>query len=583
MENILYELTAGTLNQKYDKIINCRVVKPPHEKKGFYGADFFLDKRKGLKYKHKDPDKDFLDYKRVHGDDVFLYKDWDKHKIWILDGETFTPITPEWFPADDNSPKKMVIGRWPHGQLKTSGVVSKPELGSGWVEFPDLPGYSAGYVKFGVWPATNIQPWDYILFTSGSLKGVVNRVYLFDGNAYIIGTTARGTMPEVWDTFDVYTKTGKTIIIGHKEWVSMIVLNGKNPVKTISLMRTQQPVIDITNYDNNIFALTENYLYFSRSNLDSNTNFYPLDNFQIDEGQSLFPTGKSLMVFANTNKMFASANSTLNTIGYVGYDIDYEADPYSKKSYIFTDNSVQVMQKDKELMSLNINQTNGTAFNVEATNALPNSRGLFEDIEGWEFVASAHDRFISYIHRKDGKSTIFEWDKQLEHWLIHTFDREIYNIYDKYVVSEDGIAVYDGYLDDERPFEQEVNFSYNPLMIIGMPLYMRTIMGLIDTPVNLDLDWSYNIGSRLEKDNIKVSKYLFDNTRHDKRDDMDDLIEEHPDEEHDGCIVALQHPIMRSGRYFAFNYHWYNRFCIWPSIIYYNRFRPLVNETEGLK
>lgn len=92
-------------------------------------------------------------------------------------------------------------------------------------------------------------------------------------------------------------------------------------------------------------------------------------------------------------------------------------------------------------------------------------------------------------------------------------------------------------------------------MIIGMPLYMRTIMGLIDTPVNLDLDWSYNIGSRLEKDNIKVSKYLFDNTRHDKRDDMDDLIEEHPDEEHDGCIVALQHPIMRSGRYFAFNYH----------------------------
>nr|DAV49603.1 MAG TPA: hypothetical protein [Bacteriophage sp.] len=33
MENILYELTAGTLNQKYDKIINCRVVKPPHEKK----------------------------------------------------------------------------------------------------------------------------------------------------------------------------------------------------------------------------------------------------------------------------------------------------------------------------------------------------------------------------------------------------------------------------------------------------------------------------------------------------------------------------------------------------------------------
>nr|DAV49601.1 MAG TPA: hypothetical protein [Bacteriophage sp.] len=258
--------------------------------------------------------------------------------------------------------------------MKTSGTVSRLELGSGGVDFPDLPGYSAGYVKFGVGNATGIQPGDYILFTSGSLKGVVNRVYLFDGNAYIIGTTARGTIPEVGDTFDVYSKTGKTVVIGHKEGVSMVVLNGNNPGKTISLMRTQQPARDIVNYDGNIFALTENHLYFSRSNLDSNTNFYPLDNFQIDEGKSLFVTGKSLMVFANTNKMFAAANSTLNTIGYVGYDIDYSAEPYSKKSYIFTDNSVQVMQKDKELMKLIVNQTNGTSFNVEAKNALPNSR-----------------------------------------------------------------------------------------------------------------------------------------------------------------------------------------------------------------
>ena len=44
MEPINYDLTSGTLNQVFNKIKNCRVVKPPYDD-WYYTNNFFLDKR----------------------------------------------------------------------------------------------------------------------------------------------------------------------------------------------------------------------------------------------------------------------------------------------------------------------------------------------------------------------------------------------------------------------------------------------------------------------------------------------------------------------------------------------------------
>lgn len=270
--------------------------------------------------------------------------------------------------------------------------------------------------------------------------------------------------------------------------MSIVVLNGHAHAQTFQLLNTSSPVFDIVNYDGNIFVLLQYKLFYSRSNLDSNTNFYPLDNFNIDDGKALFPTGKSLFCFANTNKLFAAASTTNNTIGYVGYDINYSGETYSKNSYIFSDNMIQILQADKQLMKIDLSQSNGTSFDVTATNMMPTTRGLFEDIDGGEFKVCKYDRFISYVWRKNGKSTIYEFDKQFNHWLIQTYDIEVYSVYDDYILTENGIATRGGYTDDGVEYKQEVHFALSPLLFLYMPYIIRTIFGLIEERVDLMLN-----------------------------------------------------------------------------------------------
>jgi len=73
MESIPYELRAGQLNQTYEKILNCKVVKPPYDKDGFYSAEFFLDKRNGLEAIYSDVNKNFLDYIDIKGHTYYYY------------------------------------------------------------------------------------------------------------------------------------------------------------------------------------------------------------------------------------------------------------------------------------------------------------------------------------------------------------------------------------------------------------------------------------------------------------------------------------------------------------------------------
>lgn len=584
MEQITYEMTVWTLNQKFDKIINCRVVKPPQEVNWFYNTDFFLDKRLWLQYTFEDATKDFLDFRRIHGRDYFMYRDGTKHYIGCLNGTALENVTPSGFTVDENSPKRFAIGRWPKGTKKTSGTVSSPSVGTASSEnFLDVPGYSWGYVKFWVWSASWIQAGDYVTFTSGPLKWVTNKIYLYDWSVYIIGTSVRGTIPEVWDTFDIYSDTGTTIIVGHVNGVSMVVLNGHSTAQVFQILNTSSPVFDIVNYDGNIFALLQYKLFYSRSNLDSNTNFYPLDNFNIDDGKALFPTGKSLICFANTNKLFAAASTTNNTIGYVGYDINYSGETFSKNSYIFTDNTIQILQADKQLMKIDLYQSNGTSFEVNATNMMPTTRGLFEDIEWGEFKVCKYDRFISYIWRKNGKSTIFEYDKQFQHWLINTYDIEVYSVYDDFILTENWIATRWGYTDDWVEYKQEVHFALAPLLFLYMPYVIRTLFGLIEERVDLSLNVEIEIGWRVDKKDIKLSNYPFDMTRHDTQNNIWQLLEEQVVERYNGNIVSIQNSLYKTWRYFRFSYNGYKRFCIGPSMMMVEKFRPFVNELVGTK
>lgn len=74
MEIVPYELRAGQLNQTYEKILNCRKVKPPYDKAGFYSAEFFLDKRNGLTSVCTDPTINVLDDIEIQGNRYYYYR-----------------------------------------------------------------------------------------------------------------------------------------------------------------------------------------------------------------------------------------------------------------------------------------------------------------------------------------------------------------------------------------------------------------------------------------------------------------------------------------------------------------------------
>jgi len=45
MQQLQYQLQEWVLNSVYDKIYNCRVIKPTYEVNGLYSRKFMLDKR----------------------------------------------------------------------------------------------------------------------------------------------------------------------------------------------------------------------------------------------------------------------------------------------------------------------------------------------------------------------------------------------------------------------------------------------------------------------------------------------------------------------------------------------------------
>lgn len=93
MDKLPFMLEVGTLNQTYNKIKNCRVVKPSYELDGSYSTEFFLDKRFGLESYFADATKKFLDYVDVKGIRYYLYKEGSKHYIGTYDGSSFHVIT----------------------------------------------------------------------------------------------------------------------------------------------------------------------------------------------------------------------------------------------------------------------------------------------------------------------------------------------------------------------------------------------------------------------------------------------------------------------------------------------------------
>lgn len=569
MENIPYELRAGQLNQTFEKIKNCRVVKPTYDPDGFYSAEFMLDKRLGLKEVFADTTKNFLDYIDIKGIRYYYYTTSGKGYIGTLNSGVFTNITPDGFLVDNNSPKKIAYGRNIYGPKQSSGVVATPQVGIGG-SFPvqGMDDYTGGYVKFTYTGTTGIVIGDYLVFKGATsvLKGALNRVeYIEGGYIYIIGTNARGSIPKVGDTFDVYkgtnSVTSNCIMIGHngsdgKGTVSMALLNGHSAANIIEVITCDEKIIDLINFDANLFALTDTRMYFSRSTIDDNTQFYPLDNYKIDGGEKMFPMGKALMVFARQNKLFAAANATTQNIGYVGYDVNYNGNAFSKYSIIFSDQTIYILQEDQQLMQVDIVQSNSTTFDLVIKNILLNTRGIFEDIVGGDVNISSGMKHLNFVYVKNGNSTNYEFDKSYQHWILNEYEGITINKFSDHIlgdgfISEVNTTDTDGteFTDMGTEYEQQVNFSLNGGIRMNMPYMIRTIFGMVDSILDVKLDMAFEIGGKSIPKQIVFNNLDIDN-RFNTTPTGDTLIgydtlPEVPSE-YNGNTVSLQSSILKT-------------------------------------
>ena len=599
MDKLPFMLEVGTLNQTYNKIKNCRVVKPSYETDWSYSTEFFLDKRFGLESYFADPAKKFLDYVDVKWIRYYLYKEGSKHYIGTYNG-SFNVITIGWFTVDDNSPIRITTGRGGYGPSKGTCTIWAWDISlnvSSADTFSSLPGYTGGYVKFPyTWSITPVE-WDYITFKDWVLAWGTNKIMKVEGIfIYIIGTNARGTMPVLGTTFEVFSAVGTTLLIWHATWVSMAVIDGHNPAKIITLLTTvNEPMIDIINFDGSIFAMTETHLYFSRSKFDDNTQFYPLDSFPVDGGYKLFPIGKAMLVFARQNKLIAAANATGTTIGYVMYDANYNGDLYSKYSFIFADQTIYMLQADKQLMQVDLVQNNNTSFNVAVKNILTQNRGKFEDLSGGEVFINVNDRYINFLWVNNANTINIQYDKQYTHWIENEYvGKKIYSFGSWAGVLTDGaIFTEGGYLDGDLEYSQEVNFSINGNDQMYMPYTVRTLFGmlpnwLIDTEepkwiFDLALDVITDLGGKLQTFSKTLNNFKFD-SRLETVPTGDELIG-FPGSLDEGIqynwnIISIQIPIYKTWRYIYFKYTSINRFIIGHSYVFVEKTKPFINEMD---
>lgn len=589
MEPFEYKITSWTLNQVYNRIVNCKVVNTPYEE-SYYSNDFFLDKRLWLEPLYTWAWKKFLDKATIQWNEYYLYQEAWKSYIWVLSWSNLINVTPNWFTISSNSPMRLTYGKWLYWSKDWNvRTVTSPVLWMWDEAWSLIPWYAWWYVKFTYTWTQNIQVWDLILFNTWALAWWINRVEKIDnGNIYIIWTNARWTIPSIWTEFYVYKTVANwwntvywpTLLIWHTTWVSLIVLNWLSQANVINVLTTNwEEIIDLVNFDWNIFALTSVRMYYSRSTFDDNTQFYPLDYYFIDWWYKLFPIGKALLCFGRTNKLFAAANWTTSNVWYVGYDVNYNWDLYSKYSCIFADQTIYILQKDKQLKKVNISQSNTVSFDLVVDEAIPMSKWIFNSIEWWEVFMNNEQRYLNILFVKNWNTINFQYDKMYNHFIELEYTKELY-LFSNRLLSNWYIFIEQWYTDMWVEYKQEINFLIDTQYFIYKPYILRTLFWLIDSKLDVELYIVWELWWKLIKDYKRLNNFVFDN-RLNTTTTLDPLIDQDTSiytNEYDWNIAMIQSRLLKQWRYIKIKYISNNRYVIWSSYVIADKHKTYINE-----
>lgn len=231
------ELRDGwTLNSVYDKIYNCAIVKAPFDKETVSSQRIMLDKRLWLSedfwktdYKYTDTIK--VDWRKYYyGIDTVNNKGFISNENWLHIYEV---------PVDENSPLRVARGIWAGWQLIINWTSNTTDLAP--ATTTTVPAWAPEELKVfndselwnSSWFVTLNISWattgQYITFTSGLLKGTVNKILYAEANKiYISGTNIRWTLPEAQQKYYIFSESRETIVIGATDWLHVVSITDRD-------------------------------------------------------------------------------------------------------------------------------------------------------------------------------------------------------------------------------------------------------------------------------------------------------------------------------------------------------------------
>jgi len=559
MQTLQYQLQEWLLNSVYDKIYNCRVVKPTYEVNWLYSNKFMLDKRLwtikiNALYK---PWYTFTDVVKIKWVKYYLA---NKLGLSYIIHEWWTILT-TWIATDTSSPIRMVTTKWAWWTIIRTGTLTADSFVLDTTT--GTPDWWA-YVKLSVpWCTTG----QYIVFNDWLLKWWTNRIEYVNGNfIYIIWTNSRWTLPVIGQSYTVYQTYSETITVWWTAWAYMYNINWSAAITPVLIVPMK--ILDMTIFNWQLLVLTDRWIMYSKSTFDWNTNVYPRDLLKWYTWTTLINLGTSVLAIGNKSKseLIKDIRSTNWSIWFVSHQLELTSEMYSKDSYIYKDWLFMMLTKDKRLPSVNIQNINNTLSRTTFNYVDSRFRWLFNNV--WATAISNEDwNFVHFMSHTWTQTRIYELDFEYKHWIIQDYNFLVYKKENWEILWTDWVYLEWWYDDLWWQYIQEINFSsWNTLEVYQPYKYIRTIVGMLWTKTDIQLDIELELWAKIKHIVKKYTNYEFDKSAAPW---VAQLIWFETANTFWWTIASLQQPILFSARYVRYKYTSVNRFILWDSVVFF--------------
>ena len=466
-----------------------------------------------------------------------------------------------------------------------------------------IPSYDDWFLSFEYTWIITAETW-YLLFTSWALEWLTVKFDYNDaGKLFLLWTNIRWTMPEQWDTFEIFKYVGDNIYVWWQDNLYQVTLDWtlQSPEIINSLTLIDDNFIDVTTFNWSIFAITKDKIYYSNYSTHSNGDFYALNFFNVIGWYRLFNIGKSIIVFAWENKILSPLQIWTKQLFWL-YDFNYNWNLFSKYSCLFADQTIMILQDDKQLMEVSIIETAKNTFDLSVKQVTSNVRWIFSNIFWWEVFFDNSDKELIMLNveadaTKDSwyRTTSYVYDKEYEHWKINEYAfkinkfwseyKDVYNIYRTWIIWIDHLStLWTTYLDlGVHSYTQEVNMRLWDGERLMMPYIIRTLFWMPNEPLDVTLETSFEIWGKKEVQTKNLTWFEHDLRVTTPEESPDDLLWDDDDwfsywVIYDWSVVWIQSNIMKTWRFIFFKYHSSNRFIIWKSFVITDKTKTFINE-----